>query len=94
MSAELKRQIEAETKGEPASTWTVKSIIKLILMHKHEVSSDDVRFYVSKFTPSPNVVGSAFQALFKEGVLKKKGTQRSASPSAKGRTITIYESAA
>ena len=67
-----------------------KEVIKLILMHTGKVSSDDVRFYVSKFDPSAAVIGMAFKALVEEGVLAKKDRQPTDVKSSKSREIIVY----
>lgn len=90
MSAELKTQVYDIIGDKPADTWKVKEVIRKIIEHTSTATSDDVRFYVKKFTPSNMIIGAAFQQLVQEGFLKKQGTKKTDVKSSKGRDIAVY----
>lgn len=93
MSSELKDEVRKAVGNRPASSYVVKEVIKIILRYTGEVSSDDVRFYVSEFDPSTMVIGTAFKALVNDGILKKKGFKKTDLKSSKGRDIAVYVAA-
>lgn len=90
MSAELKAEVTKLVGENPANVYVVKDVIKLILQHTGEVSSDDVRFYVDKFDPSTMIIGNAFKSLVDDGILVKKGTKKTDLKSSKSRDIAVY----
>lgn len=90
---ELKKRIKTLVGNVPADIWTVKTVIKLILQYTGQVSSDDVRFYIKEFRPSPAIVGTAFRQLVNDGVLKKTGTKKTDIKSSKGRDIAVFQPA-
>jgi hypothetical protein len=90
MATELKDQIASLVGSAPADTWVVKQVIRKIVQHTGQVTSDDVRFYVKEFKPSSMVVGSAFRQLVQDGFLEKKGTKKTDIRSSKGRDIAVY----
>lgn len=93
MSSELKDEVRKAVGSIPANIHTVKEVIKIILRYTGEVSSDDVRFYVSQFDPSTMVIGNAFRTLVSDGILKKKGFKKTDLKSSKGRDIAVYVAA-
>lgn len=90
MSSELKKQVKELVGDKPANFHTTKEVIKLIVMHTEEVSSDDVRFYVDRFEPSTAVIGMAFKSLVEEGKLVKGGRKPTDLKSSKSREIVVY----
>ena len=93
MSSELRDEVRRTVGSEPADVHTVKKVIKIILQYTGEVSSDDVRFYVSRFHPSTMVIGNAFRALVADGILQKKGFKKTDLKTSKGRDIAVYVAA-
>lgn len=90
MSAELKKLVKKAVGSKPATHHTVMEVAKLIAMHKGRVTSDDVRFYITRFDPSAAVVGSALKALVTKGTLRKSGYVQTEVKTSKGRQIAEY----
>jgi hypothetical protein len=90
MSSELRDEVRRVVGDEPADVNIVKSVIKLILQYTGEVSSDDVRFYISRFNPSTMIIGNAFRSLVANGILEKNGTKKTDLKSSKSRDIAVY----
>lgn len=90
MSSELRDEVRKIVGDGPANVHTVKEVIKIVLQHTGEVSSDDVRFYVNRFDPSTMIIGNAFRSLVASGVLEKKGTKKTDLKSSKSRDIAVY----
>lgn len=90
MGEALSKQIRELLNDKPAKLGQVKEIIKLILMHTGEVTSDDVRFFVDEFDPSSMIVGTAFRQLIQEGAIRKDGNRKTDLKTSKGRNIAVY----
>jgi hypothetical protein len=89
---DLKDKIQSFVGTRSAGMHMVKEVIKLIVKYTGEVCSDDVRFYVKSFDPSPAVIGTAFRQLVKEGTITKCGTKPTDIKSSKGRDIAVFKS--
>ena len=90
--SDLKDRVKSLVGTRPAGMHTIKEVIKLVVKYTGQVCSDDVRFYVKKFDPSPAVIGTAFRHLVKDGVIKKTGTKPTDIKSSKGRDIAVFQS--
>lgn len=86
----LKEQVSKLLNGKPANFHVTKEVAKLIVMHTGTVSTDDIRFYVEKFDPSPAIIGAALKSLVEEGVLVKKERKPTDRKSSKSREIVVY----